>query len=190
MIDGDTIELCNGERVRYLGIDAPESHMPYHAEALAYHQNLVLGKKVRLEYDVQKRDAFGRLMAYVWLEDRMMNREILLAGFAILYTLPPNVKYADVFFEDMKTAQSAFVGIWAELKDRVKISFVNYDAEGDDRSSLNGEWVDNPQWYQLGFGHDRLYSDRRLPARICFPCFYFRGREIGKGAYWLRGIKR
>ena len=142
VIDGDTIELCNGERVRYLGIDAPESHMPYHAEAMTYNQNLVLGKKVRLEYDVQKRDAFGRLMAYVWLEDRMVNREILLAGFAILYTLPPNVKYADVFFEDMKTAQSAFVGIWAELKDRVKISFVNYDAEGDDRSNLNGEWVE------------------------------------------------
>jgi micrococcal nuclease len=142
VIDGDTIELCNGERVRYLGIDAPESNMPYHAEALAYNQNLVMGKKVRLEYDVQKRDAFGRLLAYVWLEDRMVNREILLAGLAILYTLPPNVKYAEIFFEDMKTAQSTFMGIWAELKDRVKISFVNYDAEGDDRSNLNGEWVE------------------------------------------------
>lgn len=126
VIDGDTIELTNSEKVRYLGIDTPETSkrspegdwvynpQPYAEMAKDFNKKLVEGKSVRLEFDVEKRDKYNRLLAYCFVGDAFVNVRLLEEGLAMLYTSPPNVKYADLFVEKAKTARSLGKGIWSD----------------------------------------------------------------------------
>jgi len=126
VVDGDTIELSNGERVRYIGIDTPEirerkgsdwiyNPRPYAEDAKAFNKNFVEGKSVRLEFDVQKKDKYKRLLAYVYAGDKMINLEMVKEGYAMIYTYPPNVKYAQKFLEAEREARGNKKGLWADL---------------------------------------------------------------------------
>ena len=104
VIDGDTIVLDNNERVRYLGINTPETHHPvkgveyYGKEAEEFNKKLVLAKKVRLEFDKKRFDRYGRTLAYVYLEDGIfVNAELVKKGYARVMVIKPNTKYADLF---------------------------------------------------------------------------------------------
>ncbi|MFQ5952688.1 MAG: thermonuclease family protein [Candidatus Omnitrophota bacterium] len=103
VVDGDTIELGNGKRVRYLGIDTPEvrrrvggkwQYLPekYAVEAKNYNDTLVRNKNVKLEFDTRKEDKYGRWLAYVYVNDKMVNAELLREGLASVFIIPPNVK--------------------------------------------------------------------------------------------------
>lgn len=71
------------------------------------------GREIRLELDVQHRDSFGRLLAYVWLRDsRLFNMIILREGYAQVYTFPPNVKYVDLFLACEREAREKGRGLW------------------------------------------------------------------------------
>ena len=78
-MDGDTIELSNGEKVRYIGINTPETKDPrkivecFGKESYEYNKKLVEGKEVALEKDVSDKDKYGRLLRYVWIEEKMIN---------------------------------------------------------------------------------------------------------------------
>ncbi|MHB1136932.1 MAG: thermonuclease family protein [Coriobacteriia bacterium] len=130
--DGDTahfrLEGGAEEKVRFIGIDTPEvgEHAePYGAEAAAYTARVIpIGTAVWLETDVELRDKFGRLLAYVWLEqpvsggeaevrEKMLNARIVLDGFANTLTYPPNVEYADILKGLQFEAWSAQRGLWA-----------------------------------------------------------------------------
>ncbi len=81
VIDGDTIELADGITIRYIGVNTPEVGQPGAEEATEANRALVEGKKVRLEYDVQKQDKYGRTLAYVYLEDgTFVNAELVKNG--------------------------------------------------------------------------------------------------------------
>ena len=107
VIDGDTIEVdYNGtiEKVRLIGVDTPESVHPDSSKnteegilASDYTKARLEGKRVELEFDVQQRDQYGRLLAYVWVDGVMYNKTLLEEGVANLATYPPNVKYVDEF---------------------------------------------------------------------------------------------
>jgi micrococcal nuclease len=131
VVDGDTVRvLMPGgaeEPVRLIGVNTPESttrHEPYGAEASAYaKRRLPKGRVVWLEFDVEMRDRYGRLLAYVWLEppasrssgevrSRMFNAELLLEGYASLMTIPPDVRYVDVFKPMQAEAREASKGLW------------------------------------------------------------------------------
>ncbi len=120
VIDGDTVEIEGGERLRYIGIDTPEVARPSQPgeylgeEAAEKNRELVLGKKVRLEGDVQDRDEYGRLLRYVWLDDILVNAELVRLGYAYSYTLPPNVKYQELFLRLEREAREKKLGLWAE----------------------------------------------------------------------------
>lgn len=129
--DGDTIRvrLESGieENVRLIGVNAPESTRevePFGKEAAAFTQNRLGGKTVFLETDVSERDRFGRFLAYVWLTQpgsgnaaevraKMFSAELLLAGYAQVMTISPNVKYANMFVEFEREARNAGRGLWA-----------------------------------------------------------------------------
>lgn len=114
-IDGDTIELDDGTKIRYIGINTPEVEQPGGKEATEANRALVEGKKVRLEYDVQKQDKYGRTLAYVYLEDgTFVNAELVKQGYAQVATYPPNVKYVDLFQKSQREAQAEERGLWAE----------------------------------------------------------------------------
>ena len=131
-VDGDTLVLENKERVRLLGIDTPEMHESnkLYRDSARTHQDvriiqamgrrayeftrqLVEGKRVRLEFDVEKKDKYGRLLAYVYLQDGIfVNAEIVRQGYASLMTYPPNVKNVELFQKLYREARENNRGLW------------------------------------------------------------------------------
>jgi micrococcal nuclease len=124
VVDGDTIHVRVGgqdETVRYIGIDTPESVKPntpvqcFAKAASAENERLVGGKRVRLVYDVERRDRYGRLLAYVYTtppNPTFVNAELVRRGFARPATFPPNVRYADRFAALAREAREAQRGLW------------------------------------------------------------------------------
>jgi micrococcal nuclease len=121
VVDGDTITVRLGERVekvRYIGVNTPELRHPTRGAepggraALAANRELVEGRRVRLELDVEERDRYGRLLAYVWTGDRMVNAELVRRGYAQVMTIPPNVRYQDLFLRLERDARAAGRGLW------------------------------------------------------------------------------
>ena len=142
VIDGDTIELDDGRRVRYIGINTPETGQPYAAEAKAFNEALVAGQEVWLETDAQEGDQHGRLLAYVWVGDTFVNLELVRQGYANAYTVPPNVRYAGAFVQAEQEAREAERGLWVRADVPVRITALRYDGPGSDRVAPNGEWVE------------------------------------------------
>ncbi|MEX1997648.1 MAG: thermonuclease family protein, partial [Candidatus Andersenbacteria bacterium] len=103
VIDGDTIELSTGERVRYIGVDTPETVDPRTApqclgkEASNKNKELVEGKAVTLEKDVSETDRYGRLLRYVYVDGKMINEALVAEGFAKASSYPPDVKHQEKF---------------------------------------------------------------------------------------------
>jgi len=134
VIDGDTLKLANGERVRLIGIDTPEVHesvklyrdsrksgqdiktiQALGRRSMKFTKELVEGKPVRLEFDVEKRDKYKRLLAYVYLPDNtFVNAEIIKQGYASVMTYPPNVKHADEFLKLYRQARDNKLGLWKD----------------------------------------------------------------------------
>ena len=128
VIDGDTVILEQGEKVRYLGINAPELRVwngnqwifkpqIFGEEATAYNQKLVEGKRVCLEYDQQKKDKYGRLLAYVKSEGVFVNGELIRKGLALVDIRAPNLKYQKTLLNFQKEAREFGRGIWGEILD-------------------------------------------------------------------------
>ncbi len=114
VVDGDTIVLDNGEKVRYLGIDTPEitSNQVWAEEAMEYNRSLVAGKYVRLEYDQIKRDRYNRLLAFVWIGKKMVNEELVREGLAYVYYIFPNEKYAPRLLIAQEESMKEKKGLW------------------------------------------------------------------------------
>ncbi len=118
IIDGDTIVISNGEKVRYIGIDAPElsPEEAFAQEATETNRELVLGKSVRLEKDVSETDRYGRLLRYVWVEDTMVNIELVRRGLAVAKAYPPDIKYQSLLEAAELEARLAGRGIWSQTE--------------------------------------------------------------------------
>lgn len=129
VVDGDTAVITVAgvsEKVRFIGINTPESttrHEPFGEEASAYTKKALSGRTVFIETDVELRDKYGRLLAYIWLEkplspsnaevrEKMFNAKLLLDGYAEQATYPPNVRYVELFSAYANRARKAGVGLW------------------------------------------------------------------------------
>lgn len=118
VIDGDTIEIEGGQRVRYIGIDTPETVDPrkpvqcFGVEASNKNKELVSGKRVRLEKDVSETDKYGRLLRYVYIGDTFVNLELVKQGYAYSYSYPPDIKYQNQFTDAQRLAREQKKGLW------------------------------------------------------------------------------
>jgi micrococcal nuclease len=116
VIDGDTVELATGERIRYLLVDTPEVSGAvgcFGREASDFNRTLVEGKTVRLSYDAECTDQYDRLLAYVSLEGRSVNELLLTRGFACVLHIPPNgADHLDEYRRLEEAAQAGQVGLW------------------------------------------------------------------------------
>ncbi len=124
VVDGDTFWADNGTekgmKIRLIGVDAPESRKTgkkeigyYGKEAKVYLKNLLHGKLVKLVSDVDSLDRYGRTLSYVYLEDgTFVNADLVKNGYAMVMTLPPNVRYADVFVKLQREARENRRGLW------------------------------------------------------------------------------
>jgi micrococcal nuclease len=114
--DGDSFTCRDGRRVRLIGIDSPESQQqPYGARARnALLKLLTAGAAVWLESDVAPLDRYGRLLAYVWIGPVLVNEAMVRDGWAVLHTVPPNVKYAERLTRAQKEARARGTGLWSQ----------------------------------------------------------------------------
>jgi micrococcal nuclease len=124
IVDGDTFWVEDGTekglKIRLIGVDAPESRKTfkkevgfYGKEAKAYLTSLLKGKKVKLEYDVNRTDQYGRTLAYVYLSDgTFVNADLVKNGYATVMTVPPNVKFAEEFLKLQQEAKENERGLW------------------------------------------------------------------------------
>ena len=121
VIDGDTVEVAwagRRETVRLLGVDTPETVHPerpvecFGPEAAAFTRRGLLGRRVRLSFDRVTRDAYGRLLAYVAVDGRRFNDDLLDGGYARLLVIPPNGLHARSMLERELRARGAGRGLW------------------------------------------------------------------------------
>jgi micrococcal nuclease len=119
VIDGDTIEISGGSRVRYIGIDTPETVDPreevqcFGKEASDKNKELVEGKEVRLEKDVSETDQYGRLLRYVYVGNTFVNESLVKEGFAKASSYPPDIKYQEKLANAEAFARENNKGLWA-----------------------------------------------------------------------------
>ena len=120
VIDGDTIEIEGKYKVRYIGIDTPETKDPnkkkqcFGEQASQENKALVEGKRVQLEKDVSDVDKYGRLLRYVYVDDIFVNEYLVKNGYARAVSYPPDVKYQDVFKEAERIAREENKGLWSK----------------------------------------------------------------------------
>jgi micrococcal nuclease len=120
VVDGDTLVVSTIGTVRLIGVDTPETVHPrkpvqrFGAEASAFLKSLTLGQAVRLEYDQQRTDRYGRTLAYVYLADgRLVNLEIIRQGYGFAYTSFP-FRFIAEFRATEREAREARRGLWAD----------------------------------------------------------------------------
>lgn len=133
--DGDTVSISikslfgiviGTEKVRLIGIDAPEiKQEPWGRRAKKHLKKLIneSGGSVYLEYDLDRRDKYGRILAYLWdKKGRMINEKMVEDGYATVLTIPPNVKYVKRFIEAQQMARKNKAGMWGKGNPTAKIS--------------------------------------------------------------------
>ncbi len=125
--DADTIRVRmpdgSAEQVRLVGIDSPETRHPskpvqcFGREASARTSELAMGKTAELELDVEHRDRYGRLLAYVWIDQQMLNLQLAAEGYAVQATYPPNVRYVEEFRMAIASARDQGLGLWSACQE-------------------------------------------------------------------------
>lgn len=122
IVDGDTIEVQFRGRtvdVRLIGVDTPETVAPgqpvecYGYAATGFTRNALESERVRLEFDVERLDRYGRTLAYVWIGGELFNERLVAEGYASVLTIPPNVKYQDRFLAAAREAREEGRGLWS-----------------------------------------------------------------------------
>jgi micrococcal nuclease len=197
VVDGDTIVVHidgRDEDVRLIGIDTPETGEDFAEQATNALESLVGGASVRLETDVESRDQYGRLLAYVWAGSIMANAELLRQGLATVYTVPPNVKYVDTLQSAQDEAEAAQIGVWGEPNETpLRIVTVQYDAPGDDSLNLNEEYITFKVLVSgtlLGYsvedqtGHRYPFPDRVFNKGDVFKLHSGEGADTQTDLYW------
>lgn len=124
VVDGDTIviDLDGTEtKIRMIGVDTPESvhsdnskNCQFGKISSDYTENLLSNQSVSLEYDAEKYDKYGRVLAYVYLDENMVNLDLVINGYAVAKEYEPNTKYAEVFTEAQIKAEKAKSGMWSD----------------------------------------------------------------------------
>lgn len=180
VVDGDTIVIQyqgTEEKVRLIGVDTPESvhsdaskNTPYGKVASDYTKAQLTGKIIQLEFDVQERDKYGRLLAYIYVDGKMYNKTLLEEGHAKVATFPPNVKYVEEFQQIERTAQKNQVGMWqgyilktdgAIIGNKNSQKYHLADCQGAKKiSEHNKTWFDTPKEAETA-GYQ--------PCSICLP---------------------
>ena len=154
VIDGDTFKTSKKKTIRLIGINTPEIHHPekgveyFGKEAANYTRKFLKGENVYLQHDIQKKDKYGRELAYVFLPDgTFFNARLVYEGYADLMTIPPNLKYTDLFKKLAKKARTLKKGLWAKkIKESIKkyqlISWKNADKYYEKKVTVTGKVID------------------------------------------------
>lgn len=195
VIDGDTVNLADGERVRYIGLNTPERDEAYYDEATQLNRQLLNAGPVQLEFDVETQDQFGRTLAYIWVDGVLVNLEIVRQGYANMLVVPPNNRYEAEFRQAEAEARQAKRGMWQGVSVPLKITYIKANARGKDNENPNGEWVEisntgdapiNMQGYTLqdAGNHSYTFNKFSLAAGQTVQVYSGRGQDRADSLYW------
>lgn len=120
--DGDTIELTDKRKVRYIGIDAPEVNWKkgnpqcFATQSAKVNQEMLKGQEIELAKDISDVDKYGRLLRYIWIDGIFLNDFLLRQGYARLELIAPDTNYSNQFKEAQKEARDNKRGLWQKCK--------------------------------------------------------------------------
>jgi len=140
ILDGDTFDLGNGNRVRMLGINTPESGRPYSEEATEALTAMILGKEIALVNDSKNEDtdSYGRLLGHVYVGPTLVNYELIRTGMAFWYPYSSGTDMDGLYEEAQESAVSDSVGLWTPSPYNMTIDHIEYDPDGDE---ADGEYL-------------------------------------------------
>jgi micrococcal nuclease len=173
--DGDTITLEGGEKVRLIGINAPEKGLKYSDNATELTKELVK-EGVYLARDVEDKDRYDRLLRYVFAEGKFVNAELVREGLATKYTVNENEIFTELLECLEIEAKENKKGVWSSLASYPLVMEVEYDAEGHDDQNLNGEFV-----AIANTGSDEIDLDGWYVKDEATHFYYFKAVSIGRG---------
>jgi micrococcal nuclease len=164
VLDGDTVVLSDGRHVRYIGINTPEVEHdqtpaePFGIEAQALNRRLVLNQRIRIELDVEKKDQYGRWLAYVIREDGLLvNQAMVREGLGHVLRINPNTRQAPILLEAQRIAMSARKGMWRFLAEGGKGPFIG------SRQSMRFHSPNCPEGRKIS-SRNRIVFDRAWDA--------------------------
>jgi len=183
--DGDTIVLADGKRVRYIGINAPEiDHekqraQPFGYTARTFNKQMVLNRKVRLEFDLERHDRYGRLLAYIFLPEEMfLNEQMLQKGYAFFLFHKPNLKYNQRLMKAQQEAMKAQKGLWNNWSEPKKRYVGNRDSRRFHMESCpNARKINGSNRTYFSSKWD-AFKDGYAPAGGCIKEFWSYGSKI------------
>lgn len=135
VIDGDTVEISDGRHIRYIGIDSPEKGDCYATAAAKLNEELVLGKKVKLELGLNELDEFGRTLAYVWVNGKLVNEKLLQNGAGEFFLDTVNVNHQEALIQAANKSYDQRVGLWGVC--------------GEDCNVKGNTDIHGKRWYHL-----------------------------------------
>ena len=140
ILDGDTFDLGNEERVRIIGINTPEKGRPFSDDATEALSEMIMGKEVTLVNDSKNDDAdsSGRLLRHVYVNDSLVNYEMIRMGMAFWYPYSSGTDMDESYQEAQESAANDHVGLWTESQYNITIDYIEYDPEG---SEVDGEYL-------------------------------------------------
>ncbi len=124
VVDGDTIELTGGDKVRLLAIDCPEKGEPFYDSATAFLASLIDGQITGVEYSNRRRDGYGRILAYIYLDSIFINEAILRQGLGHIYLFDDNIADSariNILLDAQNEAMEAGRGVWSIAHEPEKV---------------------------------------------------------------------
>ena len=140
ILDGDTFDLGNGERVRIIGINTPEKGRPFSDEATDALSEMIMGREVTLVNDSKNDDvdSNGRLLRHVYVDETLVNYEMIRTGMAFWYPYSSGTDMDESYQEAQEAAENDHAGLWTESQYNITIDYIEYDPEG---SEVDGEYL-------------------------------------------------
>jgi len=172
IIDGDTVELAGRGRVRLLGIDTPEQGEPFYDSATAFLSEMALGKEACLRFDARKRDGYGRLLAYLYIDTIFINGAILENGLGYLYLFRDNLRDETILSELLSAQRKAMeksIGLWTLPYTEEEYYIGNSNSMRFHRPACRG--VENlSSKYRVIFNtREEAFYEGYSPCRNCKP---------------------
>lgn len=199
VVDGDTLQVMidgKKETIRLLLVDTPETvHptkpvQPFGPEASDFLKEKLNGEEVQVELGIGERDKYGRLLAYVYLHDQMINKLLLEKGFArVAYVFEPNTKYVDEFYNIQKHAQQEEIGIWSLENYATDDGFQDQGIEGEPENNATFNSSCNIKG-NINSKGEKIYHTEQSPSyKITKPEEIFCTEEEAEEAGY-RAVKR
>jgi micrococcal nuclease len=172
--DGDTAILADGRTVRYLGVDTPERDQNFHAEAARFNAGLVEKREAWLEFDVERADRHGRLLAFVWVvEDgaaKNVSLELVRSGLAYAYTPGPNARHKEELVAAQREAREQGRGFWKDyVFGRAETLVSTPNGHAFHRPGCETIKTANPDTLKRWESREAALDAGRSPCRTCKP---------------------